>query len=220
MRRLGPPCEEARLAREAAEPGRGGAAGYTIYHVVAVLAGAARSPVGRPAIERSLGLGEASARTLLRRLRVLGLLKPAGRSGHEATELGRRVAGLLGVIRVARLPRSPEGLSLGGPIAVLYTCLLSPPKGLTDVYRVRDYLVVESCKTSIVGGVAGGRVFFPGLPPDLEEAAAAAAGALGHADDLGEGLIVIAPDSCADKAFSAMVKMIDDACGNTERPPT
>ncbi len=214
MRRRGPPCEEVRLAREAAEPGPGGAAGYTIYHVVAVLAEASRGPIGRPSIEKALGLGEASARTIIRRLRGLGLLRPAGRSGHEATELGRRVAQLLRLVRVETVPRPSPGLPLNRPVAVAYTTLVPPPKDLTGVYMARDYLVFESCRTSIIGGVRGGRFHFPGLPGELEGAAASTvASVLGPPDELDEGLVVIVPGDCADKAFSAIVKMVADTCG-------
>jgi len=81
--------------------------------VLGVLLLLAEEPVGRYAIRDVLGLGDAAARTLLRRLQRLGLVRPAGRKGHVLTDRGRMVAEkLMGYI--AEFRRLPESfLSVG-----------------------------------------------------------------------------------------------------------
>ncbi|MEM1723533.1 MAG: DUF4443 domain-containing protein [Candidatus Jordarchaeales archaeon] len=68
----------------------------------------AEGPTGRYALKDFLGLGDAAARTLLRRLHRLGLVKPAGRKGHILTERGRSIAESLKryLAEFKELPRS------------------------------------------------------------------------------------------------------------------
>lgn len=68
----------------------------------------AEGPTGRYALKEFLGLGDAAARTLLRRLHRLGLVKPAGRKGHVLTERGRLMAESLKryLAEFKELPRS------------------------------------------------------------------------------------------------------------------
>jgi predicted transcriptional regulator len=73
--------------------GRGPLPRFTEVHVRAALELIhRRGRVGRPERGRKLGLGEGSARSLLRLLRRRGLVRPS-RGGHVLTEKGREVMG-------------------------------------------------------------------------------------------------------------------------------
>ncbi len=73
--------------------GRGPLPRFTEVHVRAALELIhRRGRVGRPELGRRLGLGEGSARSLLKLLRRRGLVRPS-RGGHVLTEKGRRMVG-------------------------------------------------------------------------------------------------------------------------------
>ena len=214
MRGQGLPCGELGELARAAEPGPGGSAGYTLYHVLAALREASARPVGRPYIEKALGLGEASARSLIKRLRSMGLLEPAGKSGHKATEKGSRLASLHELVAEARAPGIP-GVPWR-PAVILATPALDPPRSLVDVYMVRDYLVGEGCREAVIGGVEGGALRLPGIPEEqsqlrlelwriVEEQLQRPRGSQGL-------LVVVVPGYCRVQAYTALLKAIIDLC--------
>ena len=197
-------CEAVGLIVSISEPGRGGAAGFTACHALKLLEAASRGRIGRPMAERLLGLGEASTKTLMRRLRALGLLA-AGRGGHYATEAAR---GLLGVLDHVRCVKIPEHQSIPWrPAAMVATDLLEPPRGLVDVYHVRDYLVLEGCRTAVIAGVDRGLVTAPGVPdediPGFREHLAVVA-----SEELvwDRALIIVVPWECRWAACAAILK--------------
>ncbi len=219
MRGRGLPCGELGELARAAEPGPGGSAGYTLYHVLAALREASERPVGRPYLERALGLSEASARSLIRRLRSMGLLEPAGKAGHRATERGSRLASLHTLVletRAAGIPGIPWR-----PVAVLATLAIDPPRSLVDVYRVRDYLVGEGCRETVIGGVESGSLRLPGIPEDqsqlrlelwriVEEQLQRPQGSPGL-------LLVVVPEHCRAQAYTALLKALLDLCRDPAR---
>jgi len=79
---------------------------------VILLLGRSDGPVGRYTVKRKLGLGEATAKTLLRRLHGLGIVRPAGRRGHVLTEEGKTIVDIVEgyIAEFKRVPRSDFSL--------------------------------------------------------------------------------------------------------------
>jgi hypothetical protein len=200
-------CSAARELLKVSSPERGGNPGFTVYHVIEALKMARDRSLGRPALQRSLGLGEASAKTLLNRLKAEGLAVHAGR-GVKASERGVRAVESLGsVLGYASLRAEIPGL-WDEDAAIVYVACMRPPDSLLDVYRVRDYLVEEGCRSSVIGGgEAGGPYRFPGVPEDIERVIDTTLEGTGA-----EGLVVVVPVSCLPQAVSALVRMLAEEC--------
>ena len=87
-------CEFGNRIRDAVSPRRGIRPKFQEYHVVKILELLeCEEPIGRPTLTRRLGLGESSVRSLLRRLRELGLVGVDEVGGAYLTEMGRRFIG-------------------------------------------------------------------------------------------------------------------------------
>lgn len=148
--------------------------------VLGVLLLLAEEPVGRYFVRDVLGLGDAVARTLLRRLQRLGLVRPAGRKGHVLTNRGRLVVEKLTgyVAEFRRLPESflsvgrcdygfrLRGLShlISGGIEERDLAISGGGRGATTVIVKGGKLVVPSVKELDGGEEAFLRGFF-----ELEE---------------------------------------------------
>ncbi len=200
-------CEALEAVLAAAEPRRGGAVGYTAYHVARALEALHGGPHGRPRLVRLLGIGEAGAKTLLSRLQARGLVERAGGGrGYVLTTRGEAVLrALRGTVTVYR----PRLDVLEEPAAIV-SPLVEPPRDLTGVYSVRDYLVAMGCRTCLVGGVEAGVPRYPGVPQPIH-------GVL-EAWDPGvpRGLVVIVPSRCLPRAYHAVLRLVADrACGVT-----
>ncbi len=193
-------CQAVEAVLRAAESSRGGSVGYTPYHVYTALKLLSeRDPLGRPRLQRLLGLGEAPVKTLLQRLEALGLAAKAGKGrGHTTTERGRRLYRRVEeVVRLYRVRATPLGEAI-----VIVTPLLEPVRDLVGVYRVRDYLVAENCRLCIIGGVDNGIPQYPGLPEEE-------AGELRGLDPgVTRGVIVVVPRECVEKAFTGVLRLV------------
>jgi len=141
---------------------RGGYPSYTSYHVLKALELLSHTPMGRPQLERALGLSEASARTLLRRLKELGMVTVRA-IGHKITEEGERVLNSLKDMITAEI----EGIPGFDTAAVLVWDLIEPPRSLVDVYKLRDYIIGSGCRSPVIVGGIDGEFLFPGVPSDL-----------------------------------------------------
>ncbi|MEB3860830.1 MAG: hypothetical protein GSR84_01245 [Desulfurococcales archaeon] len=196
-----PGCGPLETLREMARASRGGSPAYTMYHIYRALELIGEHPRGRPLLARSLGLGEASARTLLRRLRSWGLVD-SGYRGNRLTGAGVRV---LEAVR-----SSVEVLELGGIVwpesAGVYTPSVNPPVDIVSVYRVRDHLVMHGCREALIGGYTARGPVFPGVPEDLASRLAQGL------PPRGPGLLVIVPSACLPQAFDAVVEVILSRC--------
>lgn len=201
-------CQAVKAVLKAAEPRRGGSTGYTAYHVVQALRLLSQEPpVGRPRLQRELGIGEAAAKTLLSRLERLGLAEkvPGGR-GHRASQAGIQYHAVLSrLIRFHRLRASPLGDSYA-----LVTGVPEPVRDLVGVYHVRDYLVAEECRVSIIGGVEAGVPHYPGIPGGEAETLTA------WDPGVERGVVVIVPRECLGKAYTGLLRLImREYCGDT-----
>ncbi len=192
-------CQAVRAVLEAARPARGGAVGFTAYHAYRALEAIARNqPVGRPTLTRILGLGEAPVKTLLQRLCNQGLVEKTPR-GHRLTREGWGTLRALGeAVVMGDPPETPLG-----PSKYLATSLLDPPRSLVDVYRVRDYLVMENCRKALIGGVEDGSVFFPGTPGEV------VAHLTEWSPSIERGLLLIVPEECTARAYTGLLRLIE-----------
>lgn len=186
---------------------RGGSPGYTVYHTLLALRILRSTRVGRPQLERILGLTEASVRTLLRRLRELGLAEGHA-SGHRLTSQGEALLDTLRDLVTLELP-GLEDLGLSHAVVVPY---LEPPSSLVDVYRIRDYAVRASCKSPIVvGGIEDGKPFFPGLPGELEERLSRALLQV-LPPGINRGVIMTSSSECLPSLMTAAIEAILELC--------
>ncbi|MCX8195745.1 MAG: hypothetical protein N3F67_01475 [Acidilobaceae archaeon] len=191
--------EAAELLLKASEPIRGGSLGYSAYHVLLALRLSSSSPVGRIRLSQALRIGEASAKTLIARLKELGLVE-AFPEGIRASKRGEEV---LKVIE-ASIEISQASLPFKGwESAVAVTIIsLPPPKDLVGVYTVRDKVVREGCEKVIVGGREGGETFYPGLPSDVKALIDAGL------SSKGEGTLIIVPEECRQLLINASLRLL------------
>lgn len=194
-------CEAARILASLPSPRRGGHKGFTPAHALTALDILERH-AGRPSLARMLGLGEASAKTLLRSLEEAGLAARSSR-GRTLTPRGRRLLDeLRSAIRTGRAEPSPFP---GEPAAYVIVRWVRPPASLTDVYSYRDYAVISGCRTVLVGAVDRGETTFPGAPED----------AAPRIEAPGEwtGLVIVGPARCRRELLDAALLILAGSCG-------
>jgi hypothetical protein len=125
-------CEAARILRRIVEGGAV-ARGFDEFQVLQALKLMVKGPTGRPTLERVVGIGEASAKTLMKCLREEGLIAKCG-VAHCATEKGASVVRALRDICVA----GPCGTGLTGELekgVIVVSPLIEPPLDYSMSYR-------------------------------------------------------------------------------------
>ena len=140
-----------KIVRVATEPRRGVSPRYGPYHVIKLLQLLyQREPLGRHALSRELGLGEASTRTLLRRLREVGVVEIDRVGGAILTDVGRRaVQKLLSSIRsISRVTQILEKLRLDreAVAAIVDPSLLQSAK----LVEIRDSIVRKGASAALI----------------------------------------------------------------------
>jgi len=188
---------------------RGGAPSFTPYHIIEFLKAASQGSIGRPSLQRTLGLGEASIKTLILRLRDADLITHKGK-GHETTERGRNVINYISnLINYKHINFDIPGLWDEDSIVVNSPCI-KPPKTLTEVYFIRDYLVSSGCRMSVIGGAHKGYLKFPGVPGYIANELR-----IMLSDYKLDGLVVVAPLTCVSSVVSGILKAVIDLCCNS-----
>lgn len=154
--------DAARIIAEVAMPRRKVKPNFTPYHVVKALMIISKGHVGRPKLRKELRLGDASTRTLLKRLREAGLIRSFRPTGTELTEKGREV-----------LREVLNSLVVLGEVAhgnVCSNCITSAVvlRSAADllrgmgVIRVRDLVVKQGADGALILLVGpGGRTLMP-----------------------------------------------------------
>lgn len=202
-------CEAVAVLKRVTAAERGGRPGFTSWHVVEALRRLSRYELGRIALSRELGLTEASTKTLIRRLLGESLITK-GDFGSRTTDRGLR---LLSVLESLISPRGCSVTELGDLRSCLFITLsLEPPRDLTQVYEIRDYVVAEGCRLVVVGYLDPPRLGFPGLPAQLEEAIGRAVTSTG-VSGAGKGTVIVVPSTCGPALVNAVVEIIARACG-------
>ncbi len=201
-------CDSVNIILNATEPKKGGLTAYSVYHILKTLSLMREKPVGRPYLEKMLGIGEASVRTLLKRLRDLGLIEKT-RAGHILTEKGIDVITKIdNVIKIRNVGNIFE-TDKDNYVIVIYN--LNPPRNLVEVYKVRDYLVMHGCRSPLVlGGFEGDKIYLPGIPNDF---GLKILKAIKNALDLvNRGVIMIITEECLERGLSASLSILKDFC--------
>jgi len=121
---------------------RGGAPAFTEWHAFEALRMISLGETGRLSLSSGLGIGEASARTLLERLEREGLVVRTKR-GRSLTEKGVAVLKALTFITTLRPCSLPQ--VKGFERCFLTVLPIRPPRELTEVYAIRDELVARGC---------------------------------------------------------------------------
>ncbi len=198
-------CETIETLARIAAPMRGGQTGYTAYDVVRAMQVLAQG-AGRPLLSRILGLGEASVKTMLKRMRDEGLIARSGRA-NVLTDRGMRVLGMVGSrIKVA----GPlDGFQWMRSSYVIVVAGVNPPVNMIDTIKERDYLVARGCREAIVGGMLGGKVVVPGAP---DEVASDLEKELATLQTTGDALVYVVPSECLKPGYQAAVDAILDRC--------
>ncbi len=193
--------DAARVLVRVASPVRGGSPGYSVFHVVRALEILSRGPVGRVQLALELGVGEASSRTMLERLEGEGLVGK-GRWGAFVTDRGLEVLrAFRDSFRIYRV--NVEGLGWGEASLIVFKAM-KPPRDLVEVYSIRDYIVAEGCRESIIGGVVGGSTIYPGMPRELKQLLDKSI----PGEALEEGVThIIVKAGNEDRAISALIKL-------------
>ncbi len=195
-----------RALRRIAATERGGAPGYSEWHVLEALRRMSAEPLGRLSLSSVLGIGEASARTLLSRLEGEGLVSTAGR-GRTLSERGRQLLEVLEAVLAVRRC-SIQGLA-GFEECAEAAFPTRPPSDLTQVYDVRDLLVSRGCRTSLIGFWRAGDVGFPGMPPEILSAVRGSV----QVPQAGEGVILVVPLRCEPQLIGALAELALRDCG-------
>ncbi len=211
-------CEASKRIVEIAKPGRGGHKGFRPAHIIALLdLLLKKGRVGRPKITKLLGIGESSAKTMLKKLENAGLIA-GGPKGHYLTPFGKATIEDLLQILHFRLLEAPHPIFSEG-VKRIFECTIScvdGPEDLVSVLSLRDYLVAEGCRLALIGSVRNGSVVLPGAPGEIEHAL----NALFQRDRVNRGVYISTPHYCWDSALSACIKIILIACDTTTSPPS
>jgi len=135
---------------------------YKPYHILLTLFILYKSekPVGRYILMERLGIGEASARTLLKFLTNLGLIKSVDRKGHILTDLGKTVA--MKIAEKIVEMKEVKGLKniTVGPVNV--ACHIRNTAHLIkDGLKQRDAAIMAGAQGATTLIVQSGKITFP-----------------------------------------------------------
>ena len=135
---------------------------YKPHHVLLTLFILHKSgkPVGRYILMVRLGIGEASARTLLKFLTNLGLIKSVDRKGHVLTDLGEKVVTkIMEKIVDIKEVKGLKNITLG-PVNV--ACHIKNTAHLIkDGLKQRDAAIMAGAKGATTLIVRSGKITFP-----------------------------------------------------------
>ncbi len=120
-----------------------------------------KEPLGRHAISRLLGIGEAPARTLVKRLRELGVVDVDPVGGCVLTDLGREVAKEL----LKLVPRVADASSVLSKLLLDRYAFAARIKyrGEVNVLRIRDEVIRNGASAALILVCRGGKLV---IPPD------------------------------------------------------
>ncbi|GEM_PF-317757 len=197
-----------------AESRRGVAPAFTTYHVIKALDLLSRRRLGRPTLGKELGLGDASTRTLLSRLREAGLVRSYRPLGTELTELGREV------LKAVRSRIKIVGkVSTAGVCERCVASAVIVKGGIKYLSRLgvlgmRDLIVKSGADGALILKCAGGKVMMPTTEGDVEFSGALLKDIISKAS-LEDGDVIVVPlcrdgseSACLSYAVNAIVKLL------------
>jgi len=191
---------------------RGGAPAFTEWHAFEALRIISLGETGRLSLSSGLGIGEASARTLLERLEREGLVVRTKR-GRSLTEKGVAVLKALTFITTLRPCSLPQ--VKGFERCILAVLPVRPPRELTEVYAIRDELVARGCRLSLIGYLEGGVIDFPGMPCELRSIIISS---ITVDSPYKEGALIIVPEGCSRELMGAVIQLAYRDCSSVNSP--
>ncbi|AEM39390.1 hypothetical protein Pyrfu_1533 [Pyrolobus fumarii 1A] len=149
-------CRLYEIAVEVSKPKRGVKPGFDPEHVIGYILLAARGPIGRPLAAKALGIGDTAAKTMIRRLREIGVIETRGREGSSLKQELRQI--------VENIHFCQNGNCIGINICGIDVCEAS--RGLSKVLELRDSLVSRGVTPLLILCCSSGFVA-PGAPHDV-----------------------------------------------------
>lgn len=198
-------CETIVTIARITAPVRGGQTGYTVYDVVRAMEIMSQG-AGRPLLSKELGLGEASIKTMLRRMRDEGLIVRAGRGN---TLSSRGLAAFSAINSMIRVVGPLEGFQWIRDAYAIIIYNVNPPVNIVEAIRWRDYLVAHGCREAIVGGLLDDAVIVPGAPVEV---ARDLQRELLQTVDADRALVYVVPSECVKRGYQAAVDALIDNC--------
>ncbi len=163
--------KEAILISELVRPLRGVFPRFTMYHVYLMLTELLKNqPLGRQALMKKLGLGEASIKTLIKRLREKNLIIVDRVAGVLLTGLGKEVAESIN-LRIHLLGYLPIGDLCDGDYDGFGVALrdgINLIKDFGGPLAVRDCVVRYGAEGALVIYLLNSKLYLP-TPKELEE---------------------------------------------------
>lgn len=207
------------IAKSVIEPKRGVRPSFTLYEVltaVSLIYSSIRG-IGRPTLMKMLGLGEASTRTLLRRLVEAGVIMSRG-YGYTVTEKGMRIAEIVAryVLVLEKLP-SDEICSECTVSGIVVRKPLSFLVRETPVLVVRDAVVREGAKGALVIASDEDGLYLPLPGGGRGDVPRHLMNALGNVMTSGDLAILSICDNtdtryCTKTAFNAIFRLLTERC--------
>ncbi len=160
MHSLEETCKALRELADISRPKRGVQPGFSKSHVYLILAQLTKTRMSRVEIEEKLSIGEASAKTLVKRLKEKGYVVTSKHTGTSITDQGKNlIKPAISTIRIV----NPKCNVLTGNDKIIMVETPNPPRTLMDVHKIRDYLVKSGCDVSIICGYKEGALSAPGI---------------------------------------------------------
>ncbi len=152
------------IISEATKPKQGNKPKYDEAHVIhALLTIQNEQPIGRPTLEKRLNLGDATVRTLLRRLKELGVIKVDKVGGAEITEEGKKALDeWSSIIKIGEA----ELKSVNWNCSMIVVKGGSKILGKQKVIELRDKIIKLGADSVLISVILNNRIE---LPPKTEE---------------------------------------------------
>jgi hypothetical protein len=166
--------------------------------------------VGRPFLSSYFNLGEASIKTMLRRLKENKLIIQMGKR-NKLTDKGEKILKIFeSKLKIFESKLKIEGLE---ECEILIMEMEAPPKDLTSIHEIRDEIISNNCKMAVIGFIENNSIGFPGLPDYLQSELIRCSKEFSNI--VNRGVIIITPKSCLQSLYSFYVEIIKQCCLTT-----
>ncbi|MBC7120199.1 MAG: DUF4443 domain-containing protein [Candidatus Methanosuratus sp.] len=145
---------------------KGPSAAYTPVHVIkALLVIESSKSVGRVMLSRTLGIGEGSVRTIIKRLQQQSLISVDSIGGCALTQEGRNVLSQIKKGMIASGQMDLSGMGIAYPAFAVQVRLDVKP----SILKLRDVAIRWGAEGAIVFSASGRRIVVPSITDDLSQ---------------------------------------------------
>ena len=201
-------CMAVKEVLNASKTDRGGYVGYTPYHVIEAMRFMRDRPVGRHQLIQGLNIGEASAKTLIKRLRSNNIIM-SSKTGHILTEKGTFILDkITSIYSISHI----EGVWIPGfrePV-VIASNYINPPVNIVDVYNIRDQIIIYKCSKVVIGSIIENELLFPGIPGDLSDTITSNLKFIKNL--VNYATLIIIEKECIPNTINAILHIINNKC--------